>query len=155
MTRWLQVGFAALVLGLVAGLAPAEAATRPPVVRPSMTLHNTWNCGSPHVEADFYKVSGPKDVYVQTDHGRWLIARGFVFDPTKVYDGNWSTGGNYQTEMWVTPVGAGPYSENRSPQKSTAPFACPYWGDVPFVYPSPPAGSVPITFTYIEWYPND
>jgi hypothetical protein len=149
-----------LLVAGVAGtmsLAPVSAATRTTAtVRPSMTLHYVYNCHStPTVEADFYNVSGVKDVYAQTDNGIWLVAKDFNFDTTKVYDGLYHMNGFYQVDMYVTAPGAGPYTENRSPEKSVPAPACTDYNDVPYVTPTPPAGSVPIEFSYIQWWPNN
>jgi hypothetical protein len=157
MIRWLQVGLIALVLGLGAGLTPAEAYIRPATTQPSTSAHYVYNCHStPTIQIDLSRISGPKDVYVHNDTGYWLIAQNVTFDPTKVYDGLIDVGYIMQTSIFLTAPGVGPYDEgSRSAETVATGFACPYWGDVPYVYPSPPAGSVQITFTRIEQFSND
>lgn len=142
---------ALLALGLVAS---AQAATTP---RPTMTLHYVYNCTIATVEADFYRLSGVRDVYAQDDQGIWLIAQNVTFDPAKVYDGYHHPGGIFQVDIYVTAAGAGPRG-TKITQKSTAAGAqCPTWYpvyDSHWVDPTPPAGSVPIEFSHIAWYRN-
>jgi hypothetical protein len=122
-----------------------------------MTLHYVYNCTNPTVEADFSKVGGIKDVYAHTDQGNWLIAEDFNFDATKVYDGYYSLPGVYQVDLFVTNANAGPYG-SRVVGKSTAATAqCPTYSpvyDAHWVEPTPPAGSLPIEFSNIEWFRN-
>lgn len=160
----ISAALAIAVSGLVVA-APVNAATKPTVtravvVRPSMTLHYVYNCINPTVEVDFYNVSGVKDVYVHTDQGYRLIAEDFNFVGTKVYDGYWNMPGVYQVDMFVTAPNAGPYTEARSPQKSTAATSlCPTYYpvyDAHYVNPTPPANSVRITFSDNGgWWPSD
>jgi hypothetical protein len=156
---WLHIAIAAAVLtgGAAALAAPAGAAVRPPVVKPSMTLHYVGNCTDPTVEAGFYKLTGPKDVYARTDQGVWLVATSFVFDPAKVYDGYWHMGGVYQVDLYVTNPGAGPYANHLVGKSTAATALCPTYYptyDSHWVKPTPPAGSYPITFDYLAWWPN-
>jgi hypothetical protein len=145
-------------LGLASALAaPVNAATSPPVVRPSMTLHYVYNCTNPTVEADFKNLSGPKDVYGQGDNGIWLIAQGFTFDKTKVYDGYWHLNGVYQVDVFVTNPGAGPWGSRIAEKSTAATSLCPTYYpayDRHWVAPTPPVGSVPIAFDYLAWWPN-
>lgn len=155
MTRFLSRLLLACVLLTLSVAAPAAAVTRPP--RPAVTLHYVYNCTNPTVEAGFKNVSGVKDVYGQGDNGIWLIAQSFAFDKTKVYDGYWQLNGVYQVDVFVTNPGTGPYG-SRIAQKSTAATSlCPTYYPVynsHWVAPTPPAGSVPITFKYLAWWPN-
>lgn len=156
---WLHVALVAALFagGVVALAAPAGATTRPPVVKPSMTLHYVGNCTDPTVEADFYKLSGVRDVYAHDDQGIWLIAQGFVFDPTRVYDGYWHLGGVEQVDIFVANPGAGPYANHVAGKSTAATAQCPTYYpvyDAHWVNPEPPAGSAPITFDYLAWWPN-
>jgi hypothetical protein len=155
---WLHLALAAALVagGTVALAGPVNAATRPPVVKPSMTLHYVYNCTDPTVEADFTKLAGARDVYARTDQGVWLIAAGFVFDPAKVYDGYWHMGGVYQVDLFVTSPGAGPYGSHVVGKSTAATSLCPTWNpyDSHWVNPTPPARSWPIPFDYLAWWPN-
>jgi hypothetical protein len=151
-----------LLLGLVVtvGLAaPVNAYTRSATIASaSSSAHFVYNCHALHptVEIDLSNVSGAKDVYVQNDMGYYLIAQNFTFDPTKVYDGLYAIGLLNATDVFLTDVGVGPYDEDsRIAESRASGFACPYWGDVDYVYPAPPAGSVPIEFAWIAKFRND
>lgn len=142
----------ALTIALGASL-PAQAAT----VRPSETLHYVYNCTQPTVEVDFFKLGGVRDVYVHTDQGYWLIAQNVTFDTAKVYDGYWHLGGVMQVDIFVTNAGAGPYANHVVGKSTAATSLCPTYYpvyDSHWVDPTPPAGSVPIEFSYIQQYRN-
>lgn len=152
------LGSAAIALSMLGLSAPAVAVTRPPVARPSMSLHYVYNCTNATVEAGFKNLSGPKDVYAHGDNGFYLVAEGFVFDKSKVYDGLYYVGQVQQEDLFVTAPGAGPFASHQAGASTAATALCPTWLPVynaHWVKPTPPAGSVSIELTNLgPWWAN-
>lgn len=124
-----------------------------------VTVKYVYNCTNPTVEVGFKNLSGAKDVYAKGDNGIYLVAQGFVFDATKVYDGLYSVGRVQQEDVYVTAPNAGPYANHLAGGHTAATSQCPTYYpvyDAHWVAPTPPAGSVNITLENNPdyWWPN-
>lgn len=144
-----------LSVGMMLFPAVGMASAADTTTAPSMTIHYVYNCTNPTVEVDFFNVSGTYDVYAHDDYGYVLIAQNKTFDGSTIYDGYWNPKGNVQEDVFLTEPGAGPYAEQVLSKSTSATAKCPVYYPkyrANNVKPTPPAGSVTIEFSYLEWY---
>lgn len=113
-----------------------------------MVVKYVYNCNNATVQVDFKNLSGAKDVYAKGDNGIYLVAKAFVFDATKVYDGLYYVGRVQQEDVYVTALNAGPYASHLAGGYTAATSQCPTYYpvfDSHWVNPTPPANAVSIT----------